>query len=227
MPRAMLRSSSSDAVSSSRAVASSLASWLSGGDPVGDDPQDDAEADEPLLGAVVEVALELAAGGVAGLDDPGAARPQIGEPRAQVGLQALVLERDPGRRGDRADQLRLVAERRVVQQRGDLRPAALDERRRAAVELHRPAVAVDVGLVLGHPVGELQRRVAQRLGQRVAQRAGRGRLAQLDQQVADRRPGQAGAQQAGEEDHRDGGEHDQREAVGEIGCRRRSGPGRR
>ena len=138
MPRAMLRSSSSEAVSSSRAVPSSSASWLSGRDPVGDDPQDDAEADEPLLRAVVEVALELAAGGVAGLDDPRAGRPQIGQPRAQVGLQALVLERDPGRRGDRADQLRLVAERRVVQQRGDLRPAALDERRRAAVDA-RPA----------------------------------------------------------------------------------------
>ena len=92
----------------------------------------------------------------------------------------------------------------------------LDERRRAAVELQRPAVAVDIGLVLGDPVRELQRRVAQGLGQRVAQRSRHGRLAELDQQLTDRRPRQAGAQQAGEEDHRDGGEHDQREAVGEM-----------
>ena len=120
MPRAMLRSSSSDALSSSRAVSSSCASGLSAGSWFGDDAQDDRERDEPLLRAVVEVALELAARGVAGLDDPGARGPQVAQAGAQVGLQALVLERDPGGGGDRADEL---AARRcsagVVDQRGD------------------------------------------------------------------------------------------------------------
>ena len=134
MPRAMLRSSSSDALSSSRAVASSSASGLSGRAPCRRPGAGRRERlDEPLLGAVVEVALELAAGGVAGLDDAGARGAQVAQAGAQVGLQALVLERDPGRGGDGADELRLVLERGVVDHRGDRRAAALDERRDAAV----------------------------------------------------------------------------------------------
>ena len=91
-----------------------------------------------------------------------------------------------------------------MDQRGDARAAALDERGHAARvlagQLDRLAVDADVGLVLGHPVGELERRVAQRAGERVAQRAGLGGLAQVDEQVADRRAREAGAQQADEED---------------------------
>jgi hypothetical protein len=79
-----------------RAVPSNLASALSGGNLGRDDAQDDAEADEPLLGAVVEVALELLARRVPGLDDPGAARAQVAQAGSEVRLQTLVLERDPG-----------------------------------------------------------------------------------------------------------------------------------
>ena len=70
MPCAMLRSSSSDALSSSRALLEQLRLGRVRRQLAGDQPQQDRERDEPLLGAVVEVALELAARGVARLDDP-------------------------------------------------------------------------------------------------------------------------------------------------------------
>ena len=145
MPRAIRRSSSSDSLSSVRAVVSSSAS---AGHAVLDQAQQDGERDQPLLRAVVQVALELAAGGVAGLDDPRSRRAQVGQPGAQVGLQALVLERDPGRGRDRADELGLVLQRGVVDQRGDGRAAALDERGDAAGacgrQLDRLTVDADV-----------------------------------------------------------------------------------
>ena len=65
-------------------------------------PQVQRERDEPLLGAVVEVALEPAPLVVAGLDDARARGAQLLEPGAQLGLQPLVLERERGRRADRA-----------------------------------------------------------------------------------------------------------------------------
>ena len=54
------------------------------------------EGDEALLGAVVEVALEALALGVAGRDEALARRPQLLEPRLRLGVQVLVLERDAG-----------------------------------------------------------------------------------------------------------------------------------
>ena len=49
-----------------------------------DEPQLERQRDEALLGAVVEVALEAAALGVAGLDEP---RPRGGELLARVGVR--------------------------------------------------------------------------------------------------------------------------------------------
>ena len=65
-----------------------------------DHPQLQRDRDEPLLRAVVQVALEPAALGVAGRDDALARRLQLGEPGVGLRLQALVLERDR-RRGAR------------------------------------------------------------------------------------------------------------------------------
>ena len=55
-----------------------------GGDPGVDEPQLEGEGDEPLLRAVVEVALEALALGVADLDEP---RPRRGELVAGVGVR--------------------------------------------------------------------------------------------------------------------------------------------
>ena len=54
------------------------------------------ERDQPLLCAVVQVALQPLALALAGLDDPRARPAQLLEPRPQLGVEAGVLERDPG-----------------------------------------------------------------------------------------------------------------------------------
>ena len=75
-------------------------------------PQVERERHELLLGAVVEVALDAPARGVGGLDDAHARDAQLLDARAQVGLQALVVERERGRRGRRVDELGPGVERR-------------------------------------------------------------------------------------------------------------------
>ena len=71
MPRASSRSSSSEWASSSLAVGRELLRLGGVAPDVGaEHPQLQRERDEPLLRAVVQVALEPAALGVAGRDDP-------------------------------------------------------------------------------------------------------------------------------------------------------------
>ena len=91
-----------------------------------DHPQLQRERDEPLLRAVVQVALEPAALGVAGRDDALARRLHLGEPGLGLREQTLVLQRHRRRGADRLDHLRVVVERRVVDDRRHL--AALDAR---------------------------------------------------------------------------------------------------
>ena len=74
------------------------------------------------------------------------------------------------------------------------------------------------GLVLGHPVGEFQARVAQRAGQRVAQGARLGGLLEVDQQVADRGAGEPRAQDPDEEDDRDRGQDHEADVEHELGA---------
>ena len=123
------------------------------------------ERHEPLLRAVVEVALEPPTLGVGGLDEPRPGRAQLLEARAQLRLQALVLEREPGGGDDPVDELGMVAQRRVVDERRDRKPGALDGRGHAAraVSRQRDRLAVDVDeRVVAQPVGELERGVAER-----------------------------------------------------------------
>ena len=133
------------------------------------------EGDEPLLGAVVQVALEPAALRRAGLDEPGARRPQLLDARAQLRLQALVLDREAGRGGDGAHELGVVAQRAVVHDRAHERARrARPASRRAAGssslgQRDRVAAGVDPALLVLEPVDDLQRAVAQRVGQQLAQ----------------------------------------------------------
>ena len=114
IPRASSRSSAVAVARSS--IASSSSSAASAGSALelaAREPEREREADEVLLGAVVQVALEPAAGVVGGRDDPGARRAQLllrGEP---VGDVAQVAEED--RRGRR-----LALERGDRQLDGDL-----------------------------------------------------------------------------------------------------------
>ena len=93
MPRASSRSSlvacasSSMLASSSSAAAAGSASSLPRARL-----QVERQRDQPLLRAVVQVALEPAARGVAGLDDARARGAQLLDAGAQLGVEALVLE---------------------------------------------------------------------------------------------------------------------------------------
>ena len=132
----------------------------------------DHQRDQPLLRAVVQVAAEPPALGVAGLDQPRAGRAQRLQPRAQLDLEPRVLERERGGRGRVAQQLRRLAQRGVVDERADAAALVVDlasarGRRRLGGAV---AVAVDVAAV-GQPVGDLQRRVAELGGERVADAA--------------------------------------------------------
>ena len=80
-------------------------------------PEPQRERDEPLLGAVVEVALESPARRVAGIDDARTRGAKLLELRAQLGVEPFVLERERGGRTHRPDQLALVLERDVVHDR--------------------------------------------------------------------------------------------------------------
>ena len=88
------------------------------------------ERHQPLLGAVVEVALDPAPLGVAGVDDAGARGAQLLDLGAQLGLQPLVLQGErAARHPARVDQPPLVgqeARSQIIAPTG----AALDGRRR-------------------------------------------------------------------------------------------------
>ena len=144
MPRASSRSSAA------RWRASPTARRPSGGGLVAvqlglQQPQVERQRDELLLGAVVEVALDPAAGVVGGLDDAHARDAQLLDAGAQVGLQALVVDRQRGAGGGGVDELRPGVELGVVDDRGDAAAVALDRgpgaarsRARAAAPRGRP-----------------------------------------------------------------------------------------
>ena len=136
----------------------------------------------------MEVALQPLPLLLAGLDHPRARAPQLLEVRLLLGLQAAVLERDPGGRTHRSEQLGLILQRRVVQQRSHVRAVAVDQRRRPPARRSgsstAPAIEIRPALELGQPVRERQRRIAKGARERIAQ-IGRRRVgAQLDERVA-------------------------------------------
>jgi hypothetical protein len=72
------------------------------------DPQLERERDEPLLRAVVEVALEATPLGVTCGNDPAARRAHFGELRPHLRREALVFQHKGGRGANRFHQPRLV-----------------------------------------------------------------------------------------------------------------------
>ena len=88
----------------------------------------DHQRDQPLLGAVVEVAAEPAALGVTGLDEPGARRAQRLQARAQLHLEPRVLDRQRGGRRGVAQQLRALAQAGSWIERADTAALVLDLR---------------------------------------------------------------------------------------------------
>ena len=100
----------------------------------------------------MEVALEPPTLGVAGLRDPRARRLDLGELQAQLNTQARELDRDGRGVEHRAQQVRALRKRGIVQQHADLVLAARDRRPRPAVvgeRLEHGAAPVGVGAGLG------------------------------------------------------------------------------
>ena len=144
------------------------------------EPQAVAEREQPLLGAVVEVALEPPALGVAGLDDPRARRAQLVAAGASASAcEPLVLDGQPRGGADLALQLGGRERRRVVDDDRELAAVAHDRRARAAraggQRLDRKPLRVDVPPAAGQRVRDHQVGVAERLGERGAQRPRRRR----------------------------------------------------
>ena len=176
----------------------------------------EGERDQPLLRTVVEVALEQLPLSLCRLDDPRPGPSQLLEPGSELRVQPGVLERDSGRRPDRVEQLGLLLQRRIVDQRGHMRAAEVDRRRGPAVEIvevDRVSVDVGVGAVIGEPIGELQRRVAERTGKRVAQVAGCRIRRQLQHEVSHGRATEACIEQREQEDDRREPDNEQRGAL--------------
>ena len=111
-----------------------------------------------------------------------------------LGVQVLVLQRDGGGGADGLDELGILVERRVVDERGDLAAVALDGGDRAVAAVGRQddrvAVAVDVRVPLREPVGHHERRIAERPRQRVLERAAahRPQVAEQLRQAGARQP---------------------------------------
>ncbi len=151
--------------------------------------QREREPDEALLSAVVEVALEAAAFGVARLNDAGTRGAEILELHASFGLQALVLKRQARRRRDFLDELRVVEEVGPVEQHCDGAAVANERRRRTSphagdVDYAPAGVRVPA---LTHRVGDLEPGITKRSGEPVSQTARGSRLAQLDDEPGKRR----------------------------------------
>ena len=109
-----------------------------------EEPQLQRDRDEPLLRAVVQVALEPPALGVAGRRRCARARPAARRGgRCGSACRRSFSSAIAGRGGDGLDELRVVVERGVVDERGDLAPVALDR--------HDAPVAAAVGSVTGAP----------------------------------------------------------------------------
>ena len=134
---------------------------------------------------------------------------------AQLGLEPLVVEPEPGGGGDRVDELALVRQHRVVDQGRGRAARVLDECHRAAVAFlgERLAVGRDVPAGLGQPVRNLERRVAQRLSDCIADRRS-SRECQED--VADAGACEPAAQNTGEERNRHERKRDEEDVVERV-----------
>ena len=181
------------------------------GEAAADELKGEADPEQALLGAVVEVALEPSALGVAGFDDARSRGPHLVELGAQLGLQAGVLQRQARRRADRVDEGGVVEECGVVNERGEAPAVALqdgDGAARLGVGVELCSVRPDVALTVREPEGEHERLVAQGAGDRVADLGWREWAVEGDDEIGDRGPVQPGAQQTDEEGDGDRAERD-------------------
>src|SRR3954454_1963739 len=113
------------------------------------------ERDQPLLGTVVQVALQSLPLPLSRLDHASARSLQLLQMRLLFGLQACILERNASCRRYRAQQLGLVVEGRIVDECGDVLSVLVDQGRRVGRrlvrQLDRLAFEIRVCSELGKP----------------------------------------------------------------------------
>ena len=185
-------------------------------DPRVREPERHRDRHEPLLRAVVQIALDPPPLDLRCLDDAGARRAQLLEPRSACS-RSLSSARPAAAPADATSSGSSASA-------GSWTSAAIRRPSRSTVghrpvigQLHRAAIGIDVAVA--QPVGDGQRRVAQRPGQRGAQRARLERAAKLDHEVRDRAARQPHAQQPDEERDRHGRERELQRDVGQLGQR--------
>ena len=141
------------------------------------------------------------------LPEPALGLLERAEAGAEVGLKLLVLERQAGRAADGLEELRVVGERRVVDERRHPLSRPFDDRDGpvgAFGWIERPPVRVDVDVQVAEPVCELEAGIADRLSQRLSHPAGLVAARELVDQLCDSTgAGQARAQDPDQEPERD------------------------
>ena len=98
----------------------------------------------------MEIALDTPPLGVGRRDDARARRAHLGELRPHFCCEALVLEHEPRRCPNGLDERRLIQQRRIVHERGNLLALHRHERDRplrALGKLQRPARGVHVAAI--------------------------------------------------------------------------------
>ena len=144
----------------------------------------EGEADEALLGAVVEISFEPAPLGVAGLDDARARGAQRRELSPSFRLQPLVLERETGGGSDLLDECRVVEQPRPVREKCHF-ATSLDDRCDLTLQLHRPSARIDESIVLER-VDELERGVVQRSREGIPEGSGSRGGCEFDDETRER-----------------------------------------
>ncbi len=137
----------------------------------------------------MEVALEPLALDVACLDDSCPRRTQIVDPRPDLGLQALVVERETSRRSHVLDQLFVVQEPRCVAEHGQDAPLPNEARLLLfVIERHAAALPVDEETGSLEQVREDEIVVSDCSCENVSETAGWRRLGKVDDELGHRRP---------------------------------------
>ena len=146
------------------------------------------KGDQALLRTVVQIPFQATAFVLLGFHHAGTRAVHFLQPRAQLGFQPAVLQRNSGCRADRLDQLGLVAQRWVVHQRGKLFPVLPDDGDAAITvglrERRRIAVRIRPAAVLRQPVDQARAWGREAPGPGARPEVGRGIRAQSDEQLA-------------------------------------------
>ena len=170
-----------------------------------------ADPGETGLRATTQLPFESVALRVGGVDDPPARGGDLFDPYVGVRLHAGARHRQTGSGGDRFDVVGIVEHGVVVDEHGERFTRLLDRRGRSArlqvADVDRCARVVDESSLVGQPVADDERAVAESPGEGAAQPAGAGLPAEVDDQPGNDRLGPAAAQEVGDEHEGDGDDH--------------------